>query len=119
MDRETVEGGILWQSLRRLGELAEQHDFAIVADEIYEKLLYGKRTHFSIASISPAVRDRTITVNGFSKTYAITGWRRRRLLRRWWLLFPEKPSTLGERSGSPIPISWKSWGRPWIAWRRR
>lgn len=62
-------------SLRALASLAEEHDFFIVADEIYEKLVYGGAAHFSIASISPEVRARTITVNGFSKSYAMTGWR--------------------------------------------
>jgi len=63
------------ESLRRLGDLAEEHDFFIVSDEIYEKLIYGEKKHFSVASVSPALRDRTVTVNGFSKAYAMTGWR--------------------------------------------
>lgn len=61
--------------LRRLADLAVKHDFFIVADEIYEKLVYDGAKHFSVASISREVRDRTITVNGFSKAYAMTGWR--------------------------------------------
>lgn len=63
------------KALRRLAELAVEHDFFIVADEIYEKLVYDGARHFSVASISKEVRDRTITVNGFSKAYAMTGWR--------------------------------------------
>lgn len=63
------------KDLRRLAELAVEHDFFIVADEIYEKLVYDGAKHFSVASISREVRDRTITVNGFSKAYAMTGWR--------------------------------------------
>lgn len=63
------------ESLRRLAALAVEHDFFIVADEIYEKLVYDGAKHFSVASISKEVRDRTITVNGFSKAYAMTGWR--------------------------------------------
>lgn len=63
------------KDLRRLAELAVEHDFFIVADEIYEKLVYDRAKHFSVASISREVRDRTITVNGFSKAYAMTGWR--------------------------------------------
>lgn len=62
-------------SLRALAELAVRHDFFIVADEVYEKLVYGGAAHFSVASISPEVRARTVTVNGFSKSYAMTGWR--------------------------------------------
>jgi aspartate aminotransferase len=46
----------------------------IVSDEIYEKINYGRVTHFSIASL-PGMGERTITVNGFSKGYAMTGWR--------------------------------------------
>lgn len=63
------------ECLRRLAELAVEHDFFIVADEIYEKLVYDGAKHFSVASISKEVRDRTITINGFSKAYAMTGWR--------------------------------------------
>lgn len=63
------------ESLRQLAQLAQEHDFFIVADEIYEKLVYDGAKHFSVASISREIRDRTITVNGFSKAYAMTGWR--------------------------------------------
>lgn len=63
------------ETLRELAELAVKHDFFIVADEIYEKLIYDGAEHFSVASVSNEVRDRTITVNGFSKAYAMTGWR--------------------------------------------
>ena len=60
------------ESLRKLAALAVEHDFFVVADEIYEKLVYDGAEHFSVASISQEVRDRTVTVNGFSKAYAIT-----------------------------------------------
>ena len=63
------------KDLRRLAELAVKHDFFIVADEIYEKLIYDGAKHFSVASISREVQDHTITVNGFSKAYSMTGWR--------------------------------------------
>lgn len=62
-------------SLRKLAELALEKDFYIIVDEIYEKLLYNGAKHFSIASISEVVRSRCITVNGFSKAFAIPGWR--------------------------------------------
>lgn len=62
-------------SLRKLADLACKHDFYIIADEIYEKLIYDGERHFSIASISEEVRARTVTVNGMSKAYAMTGWR--------------------------------------------
>lgn len=62
-------------SLRALAELACEHDFYIISDEIYEKLIYDGERHFSIASISREVWGRCITINGFSKAYAMTGWR--------------------------------------------
>jgi aminotransferase len=60
--------------LARIAELAIQHDLLVISDEIYEKIIYQKDEHFSIASI-PGMEKRTITVNGFSKAYAMTGWR--------------------------------------------
>ena len=63
------------EGLRALAGLAVRHDFFIIADEIYEKLIYDGCRHFSIASVSPEVWERTVTVNGFSKAYAMTGWR--------------------------------------------
>lgn len=63
------------ESLRALADLAVKHDFFIISDEIYEKLIYDGYKHFSVASVSPEVWERTITVNGFSKGYAMTGWR--------------------------------------------
>lgn len=64
-----------YEDLKALGELACKHNFYIIADEIYEKLVYDGAKHVSIASISPQIYDRTITINGFSKAYAMTGWR--------------------------------------------
>lgn len=61
--------------LRALGELAVKHDFFIVVDEIYEKLIYDGYKHFSVASVSDEVKNCTVTINGFSKAYAMTGWR--------------------------------------------
>ena len=63
------------ESLRRLGELAVAHDFYIISDEVYEKLIYGKSKHVCAASLSPEIYEHTIVVNGFSKAYAMTGWR--------------------------------------------
>lgn len=61
--------------LRALGEVALTEDILILADEIYEHLIYGGEKHVSMASLSPELYDLTITVNGFSKGYAMTGWR--------------------------------------------
>lgn len=60
--------------IRQIAELAIKHDILIVADEIYAKLIYAGHEHLSIATL-PGMRERTITLNGFSKTYAMTGWR--------------------------------------------
>ncbi|AEB06660.1 aminotransferase class I and II [Coriobacterium glomerans PW2] len=63
-------------SLERLADLACKHDFYVIADEIYEKLIYDKDCeHVSIASLGDSIRDRTVTVNGMSKAFAMTGWR--------------------------------------------
>jgi len=62
--------------LRALGEVALYEDIIILADEIYEKLVYGEGTkHVSIASLSEELYNLTVTINGFSKAYAMTGWR--------------------------------------------
>ena len=63
------------EELRALGEVALSEDILILADEIYEHLVYGDTKHVSIASLSPELYDLTITINGFSKGYAMTGWR--------------------------------------------
>ena len=61
--------------LRALGEEAVKHGLAIVADEIYEKMVYDGNRFASMASFSPELYANTITINGFSKAYAMTGWR--------------------------------------------
>ncbi len=61
------------EATKGLADLAEDHDLFVVTDEIYERIIYEGR-HYSIASF-PGAFERTITVNGFSKTYAMTGWR--------------------------------------------
>ena len=61
--------------LAALVEVALEEDILILSDEIYEKLIYDGTEHTSVASISPEAYDLTITVNGFSKAYAMTGWR--------------------------------------------
>jgi aspartate aminotransferase len=59
--------------LGEIRDLACDHDLMVVSDEIYEKIIYGYE-HISIGSMS-GMEDRTITINGFSKAYAMTGWR--------------------------------------------
>ena len=63
------------EELAALGEVCVKHDIKIIADEIYERMIYGGKKHVSIASLSPELFKRTLTVNGFSKAYAMTGWR--------------------------------------------
>ncbi|MGE5577351.1 MAG: pyridoxal phosphate-dependent aminotransferase [Syntrophothermus sp.] len=61
--------------LERVAELAVSRDLVVISDEIYEKLVYGETEHVSIAVLGPEIRNRTLVVNGVSKTYAMTGWR--------------------------------------------
>jgi len=62
------------EDLEIIAEVAKKHNLLIFSDEIYEKLIYDDAKHISIGSL-PDAEDRTITVNGFSKAYAMTGWR--------------------------------------------
>ena len=63
------------EELIAISEVAAEEDILILSDEIYEKLTYDGAEHVSIASISPEACDLTITINGFSKAYSMTGWR--------------------------------------------
>ena len=63
------------EELEGIVEVAAEEDIYILSDEIYEKLVYDDTKHVSIASLSKEAYDLTITVNGFSKAYAMTGWR--------------------------------------------
>jgi len=63
------------KSLEAIAEIALKHNVYIISDEIYEKLLYDDVEHVSIASLSKEVREKTIVVNGLSKSHAMTGWR--------------------------------------------
>jgi aspartate aminotransferase len=62
-------------SLKMIARLAVKHNFFVIADEIYEKLIYGDKKHVSIASLGKEIYGHTITVNGLSKSYSMTGWR--------------------------------------------
>ena len=63
------------EELEALVEVALTEDIFILSDEIYEKLIYDDASHVSVASLSKEAYDLTITINGFSKAYAMTGWR--------------------------------------------
>ena len=63
------------EELRAISEVAAEEDIYILSDEIYEKLIYDGAEHVSIGSLTPEAYDLTITINGFSKAHAMTGWR--------------------------------------------
>jgi aspartate aminotransferase len=63
------------EELNSIGKVAAEEEILILSDEIYEKLVYDDAKHFSIAALAQEYYDLTITVNGFSKSYAMTGWR--------------------------------------------
>lgn len=65
MDREDLE---------EIAEVVRERDLYVISDEIYSELTYGGKNHVSIASL-PGMKERTIMINGFSKSYAMTGWR--------------------------------------------
>jgi len=68
-------GGVLEEEdVKGIADIAVDHDLYVVSDEVYEKFVYDGHRHLSIASL-PRMKERTITINSFSKTYAMTGWR--------------------------------------------
>lgn len=62
-------------ALLKAAELADQNDLYVISDEVYEKLIYDGKQHFSIAAASKKLYERTVVVNGFSKAFSMTGWR--------------------------------------------
>jgi aspartate aminotransferase len=71
------------EQLRALADVAAEHDFWIIVDEIYGQLVYGGFDQKSIVEVAPELKDRIIIVDGVSKTFAMTGWR------IGWMLGPE------------------------------
>ena len=68
-------GGIMEkEDLESIAEIIEKHDLLVISDEIYSELVYDGHTHVSFASV-PGMYERTVTINGFSKAFAMTGWR--------------------------------------------
>ncbi len=63
-----------YEDLEKIAEVLRDTDIMVLSDEIYAEMTYGGKKHVSIASL-PGMRERTIVVNGFSKAYAMTGWR--------------------------------------------
>jgi aminotransferase len=60
--------------LTAIGEVAERYDLLVISDEIYDRLVYGEHRHTAISAL-PGMRERTVLIGGFSKAYAMTGWR--------------------------------------------
>lgn len=69
--------------LTRIGELCEKHDAVLISDEIYDHITFDGRSHLPPASL-PGLRQRTVTINSLSKTFAVTGWR------VGWAMAPEE-----------------------------
>ena len=63
------------EELEALAQVVVEKDIYVVADEMYEYLIYGEDEHISIASLGKEIYERTITCSGLSKSYAMTGWR--------------------------------------------
>ncbi|WP_081828974.1 pyridoxal phosphate-dependent aminotransferase [Geomicrobium sp. JCM 19037] len=62
------------EEIHQLANIAKKHNLIVLSDEMYEKIISDGTEHVSIASL-PGMAERTVTVNGFSKAYAMTGWR--------------------------------------------
>ena len=63
------------EELGELADVAIEHDLTVISDEVYEKLVYPGHTFASFATVRPGLAERTVLINGVSKTYAMTGWR--------------------------------------------
>ena len=63
------------EELAEIARVCEKNDIWIISDEIYEKLIYGEEEHISIAQLSEDAKNRTLIINGVSKSHAMTGWR--------------------------------------------
>lgn len=62
------------EALEEIAGIARERDLLVISDEVYSTLLYGGASHISIASL-PGMRERTVVINSFSKSYSMTGWR--------------------------------------------
>lgn len=69
--------GCVWprEMLEEIARFAVENELFVISDEIYEKLVYDGAEHVSIASLGADIKERTFVINGFSKAYAMTGWR--------------------------------------------
>ena len=62
------------KDIKALAKVVSKYNLIVISDEVYEKIIFGGQTHFSMAQI-PEVKDKIVIINSFSKTYAMTGWR--------------------------------------------
>jgi aminotransferase len=60
--------------LEAIGRVVEEHDLLVISDEIYDRLVYGGHEHVAFSAL-PGMRERTVLLGGFSKSFAMTGWR--------------------------------------------
>ncbi len=63
------------EEIKAIAAVCVKHNICVLSDEMYEKLVYDGQKHYSIAEVSPEMKELTILVNGVSKSYAMTGWR--------------------------------------------
>lgn len=63
------------ETIKNIAALALRHNFWVISDEIYDRLVYGGATHTSFGSLGKEIAERTITIGGCAKTYSMTGWR--------------------------------------------
>jgi len=63
------------KELEEIAEVCIEKGILIISDEIYEKIIFDNKKHFSVASISDVIKDSTVVVNGVSKSFSMTGWR--------------------------------------------
>ena len=87
-----------------LARIARDHDLLVYSDEIYDRLAYGTYRHRAFSSL-PGMRERTILMGGFSKAYAMTGWR------VGWVCAPARDPR-GHRQGPPVRDHVRADGRP-------
>jgi aspartate aminotransferase len=92
------------EELGALADVVLEHKLLVVSDEIYERLIYGGHRFASFATVRPGLAERTITVNGVSKSYAMTGWR------IGWTLSPPEVATAmadlqSQETSNPSSIS--------------
>ena len=92
------------EELEALADVAIENDLFVIADEIYERLVYGDATFTSFPTVRDGLQDRVIVINGVSKTYAMTGWR------IGWLLAPDNvakkvASLQSQETSNPCSIS--------------